>query len=126
MKIEYLPDASADCPLVRFYNFVPSEVAELRAICRKLYDGSLDEYSIDSIPGLETVGGCRITLKAGSRDRGLVPTSPPAMFEWILTRGTWDNVDGLLEPFEIPGVKGFQWLDSSTETSVLISRDGIW
>lgn len=126
MKIEYLASGSPDCPLVRIHSFGTSEISALRAICRKLHEGSLDEYSLGSLPDLESIGGCQITLKAESRDRGLVLIAPPASFEWILSRETWDNIEGLLEPFEQSDAAGHQWLNASGGFSALISRDGMW
>ncbi len=126
MKLEVFSDGSADCPLVRLSDFLPTEIRTLRAICRALCDGSLDDYTVDSISSVESIGGCRLTLKAGSRDQGLVLVSPPSSFEWTLSRGSWDNVDGLLEPFETVGVGGHQWLNRSGVASVLVSRDGSW
>jgi len=124
MKVEFIPDGSSDCPLIRIYDFVPIEVAPLRAVCRELYEGTLDEFPFASLPNCEFVDGCRVTLKAGTWDRGMVLIAPPASFDWILTRGTWDNIEGLLEPFEAEAPSGFQWLDPSTGVSVLISRYG--
>jgi hypothetical protein len=126
MKIEYLPDGSEACPLVRLFDFKTSEIAELLAACRALHDGPLGHYRLDAIRSLESIGGCQLSLEAGVRDRGLVLVAPPAEFRWVLSRLTWDNVEGLLAPFEKHEIDGFQWLDSIGEASLLISRDGSW
>lgn len=112
MKIEYLSDGSEDCPLVRLFSFEAAEVAELRAACRALHDGSADRYRLGSIQSLESIGECELTLEAGARDRGLV------------LRATWDNVERPLEPFEERDATGYQWLDSIGDASLVISRNG--
>jgi hypothetical protein len=126
MKIEYLTDGSESCPVVRLFNFEPSEIEELRAACRALHNGAIDRFRLDSIPSVQQLGECQMTFEAGACDRGLVVVSPPASLKWTLSRGTWDNIEGLLEPFEVEGDHGYQWLDSRGDAKVLISRDGRW
>ncbi len=44
LKVEYLPPCgSADCPLIRLYDFRGEDIAALRAICESLANGDRDE-----------------------------------------------------------------------------------
>ena len=58
MKIEVLTEGSEDCPLIRLFDFDPSEAKRLVGIFSKLADGSLQSVVLTEIPGFEPVSGC--------------------------------------------------------------------
>jgi hypothetical protein len=126
VKLEYLPGGSPDCPLLRLYDFDATQAEQLRAVFAALAAGSLDSVALHDLPGVEAVGGCRLLLRAGRRDAGIVPTGEPMGFECVLTRATWDNVEGLAEPFTA-GPRGYQWLVATAYSMpLLLSSDGLW
>lgn len=125
MRLEFLPDGSDDCPLVRLFAFTPAEVAGLHAAVTALAAGEQSRVEVHHLPGVEGVTGCRLTLHAGGRDRGLVPLPVSAAFDCILTRDGWDTVAHRIEPF-LSECDGYQWLDDTGDTDWLLSWDGQW
>ena len=126
MKLEFLSDESSVCPLIRLYDFTPAEAAQLLAAVTALADLRAQRVAIHELPGVEPVGGCRLTLRVRSWDQGVTLRTAPADFEYGLIAGTWDNVAGLVAPFT-ESAGGFQWLDNaSSEVRLLLSPDGSW
>jgi hypothetical protein len=125
MKLEYIHGGSEDCPLIRFYDFKPTEIARLRRMVQSLARGSLKSISLDECEGVKAICGCRLTLRSGSRDEGIHATETDH-FECDVTSSKWGEIDGLLEPFSESKSTGFQWLDESGPISLLISHDGRW
>jgi hypothetical protein len=126
MKIEYLPTGSDDCPLIRLYEFGHPEVEQLLASVDLLAKGQVVEMSLHEAPYVESVDGCRLYLKTGKKDIGVVETGDNS-FDWILTDEGWDDLVWLARPF-LDGIlhNRFQWLDERTDISVLFSPDGGW
>ncbi len=130
MKIEYLNNTNPDDPkesILRIFDFDSSEARQFKDVLSQLANDSVFEVDMNSLPFVESVGGCRLTLKAGSRDKG-VQMSSRNTFECILTRTTWSNVKYLVEPFCEGDIRGyFQWLyDLSGDIELLLSPDGGW
>ncbi|MFA9479998.1 hypothetical protein ACERK3_17095 [Phycisphaerales bacterium AB-hyl4] len=125
MKVEYLKDGSPDCPLVRLYNFTAAEAQQLQAACNQLASGQVACFILHAQAWVESIGDFRLALATGPRDEGFVAEPQPNVFKWILRRQSWDNIHGLIEPFTVES-QGFQWLDETGDTSLLLSRDGRW
>ena len=125
MKLEFLEVGSPDCPLIRLYDFNRAQAQSLRKLVKSLRDGSRESVPLSEEPWIESVRGCRLTLRLGDREKG-VRQSGPATFDCALTAANWDNVEGLLDPFCESEPTGFQWLCSEGKTSLLLSRDGRW
>ncbi len=125
MELEFLPDGSDDCPLIRAYGFSPEEAAGLVDALYALAAGRRATVAVHELPGVEAVAGCRLVLRAGPRDRGVVQLHGAASFECVLSPDGWDNVAGLAEPFA-EGGGGYQWLVTSGDATWLLSRSGQW
>src|SRR5437870_1878238 len=125
MKLEFLPDGSDDCPLIRVYDMDSTEVAQLFAALSALASRERESIAVHELPGMETISECRLLLRTGSRDRGMVQLRGSAIFECVLTADSWDNVAGLTEPF-LNGNRGYQWLVTSGDAKWLLSKDGQW
>ena len=125
MKLEFLGAGSPDCPLIRLYDFDLAEAQSLRKLVKCLRDGSRESVSLGEEPWIDSVKGCRLTLRLGDGEQG-VRQSGPSSFDCALTAANWDNVEGLLEPFCESQATGFQWLCSEGKISLLLSRDGRW
>jgi hypothetical protein len=124
VRLEYLPDGSPDCPLIRLYDFRPDEAERLAAAVAEMAAGRADRVAVHGLPGITPVGGCELVLSAGRRDVGVVGVGPAA-FECRLTADTWDNVAGLIEPFAA-GSGGYQWLAEAGDAALLLSPSGQW
>ena len=125
MKLEFLPSGARACPLIRLYAFSRAEAQNLRELVKSLSNASRQSVSLDEEPWIESVEGCRLTLRLGNSDEG-VRQSGPSSFECILGSSGWYNVEGLLDPFCESEPAGFQWLTNTGNVSLLLSRDGRW
>lgn len=127
MKLELLSDGSEDCPLIRLYDFSPAEAGRLFAAVSALASGAQYSVWVHKMAGVEAVADCRLLLRSGSRDSGLVRSAEPVQFECILAPVSWGNVAGLIEPFVKDADGGTcQWLVSSGDARWLLSTDGRW
>src|SRR5882762_3408035 len=106
MKIEFLADGSQDCPLIRLYDFEYEGAVGLLQVFISLSNGGRDLIQLDHEPGFESVGGCRLTLRLGKRDLGVVERAR-AEFDCVLTQEGWDDIAARLEPFCKPGCSGY-------------------
>jgi hypothetical protein len=126
MTLDYLPDGSPDCPLIRLYDFTPAEAERLRAVLAELAAGTAERVDVHRLPFVESVGGCRLTLIAQTWDAGVVRRAGPAEFDCGFRPDSWGNAAGLVEPFAT-GAHGFQWLAGTPgEFGLLLSADGRW
>jgi hypothetical protein len=128
MKIEYLADGSPDCPLVRLFEFTPTELQRLYSEIMSLASETTRSVAVHELPGVESIGGCRLTFLTDRRDKGMVRVAGPAEFECRVTPTSWDNVAGLVEPFLEPSFGHYQWLDHGFggDTGLLLSPSGDW
>lgn len=125
MRLEYLPDGSPDCPLIRLFDFTPPEAATLGVAVADMVAGRADRVAVHELPGVASVGGCELVLRARGWDQAVVRVGPAA-FECGFTPGTWGNVADLVEPFAA-GSNGYQWLAGVPgEASLLLSVSGQW
>lgn len=125
MQLDYLPDGSPDCPLIRLFDFSPAEVARLGAAIADLASGRAERVAVHDLPGVVPVRACKLVLLRRPWDQAVARVGPSA-FECGFTAATWDNVAGLVEPFAAGG-RGHQWLAGSPgEASLLLSDCGRW
>ena len=126
MKLEFLAEGSADCPLIRLYGFDVPEALRLREAFRTLADGSRRNIALHGEWWIEPVGECHLDLRLGARDLGVVERLP-MKFECILTDEAWMEMVELSNPFcTNQDGEGFQWLNHDGEVSLLLSPDGQW
>jgi hypothetical protein len=125
MKMEFLKDGSPDCPLIRLYEFKPSEAQSLRRIALQLARGRTEKVLLHEDQGILAIGACKLALCRGDKDRGAFETSP-LEFQWELTGGGWLSVSGLIRPFTRTDSSGFQWLSDGRRVRILLSHDGRW
>jgi hypothetical protein len=125
MKLEYLAEGSRACPLVRLYEFNHEDVLKLMELVRSLLTGDRTSVVLENEPWIESVGGSKLTLLRGERNRGVCPAGPRE-FECILDSDGWSNVEGLLDPFCDSNTGGFQWLTHYGAVALLISQNGQW
>lgn len=125
LTLEYLPDGSEDCPLIRLYGFEAADVVVLRDLCIALADGRIREVSLQSQPWVRVIDGCSLVLRAGGSNRGIVASRVQGEFVMDYTAEGWLEVSEKLAPF-INGASGFQWLTNEGEVGALISWNGGW
>lgn len=125
MKLEFLAVGSPDCPLIRLYEFTQEEACHLRDIFCSLANGTRGTVALEKELMVVAVGGCRLMLKVGVRDRG-IQANDSGVFECELTQLSWDDVAALMEPFCDSETQGYQWLTRAGRVSLLISHDSKW
>ncbi len=123
MKADFLSSGSADCPLLRLFDFTFAEVAALRDTFLELAAGKIRHRQLKEFVSLEANTAIQLTFEAGSTDAGVVPGTN-ASFAVILTPTGWEQVAGLVEPF-LDGDYGYQWLVEG-RVRLLLSKDGSW
>jgi hypothetical protein len=129
MKIEHLPNTDPEHPkdsIIRAFDFDSSEACHFRNILSSLANGSISEINLSGLPFVSAVGGCNLVLKVGTTDKGTIQVSND-VFECTLTSDTWQNAEGLVEPFCKGNLKGYQWLyNLNTDIQFLFSPNGKW
>lgn len=112
MRLEYLPDGSPDCPLIRLFDFASAEAASLGAVVAGLATGQVERVAVHHLPGVTSVGGCELVFRLRGWDQAIVRVGSTA--------------SGLIEPFAV-GARGYQWLAGVPgEASLLLSASGYW
>jgi hypothetical protein len=125
VKLEYLAGGSSECHLIRLYDFSQSEAKQLSKLVKSLAAADRENVALHNEAWVESVGGCCLNLRRGSRDEG-IRQSQALTFECVLTPGGWNNVEGLLEPFSDAHASGSQWLIHGGRVDLLISNSGQW
>ena len=125
MKVELVQRGPRDRPLVRLYEFDQDEARCLRELVKALSTGARTSVALHDERWVESVNGCRLELRLGRWDEGIRKSNLRDLV-CTLTTATWDNIEGLLEPFCRSDAPSFQWLNESGDISLLISRTGRW
>ena len=123
MKLEYLADGSRDSRLIRPCEFDQAEARSLRNLVRSLATGHADSLALQGEEWAESVGGCKLTLRRGTRNQGIREVDP-LNFECVLSSGAWRNIERLLDSFCDSRTAGFQWLTREGSVSLLASQNG--
>jgi hypothetical protein len=125
MKLEFLPEGSRDCPLIRLYEFSTADICSLRESIRALLDGSRVFVSLHNEPYFEPVASFQVRLKVSDRELGIKQIQP-GLFESLFTRDGWETLADRLDPFCHGNSTGYQWLSDTGGIAFLISSDGKW
>jgi len=126
MKLEYLPDGSDMCPLVRIYEFDSAAARRVHDVFSSLASGSLERVRLDEVVPVDSIGGCRISFSRGPKDRGVIQTGAHE-FEVVLSAQGWSHTAGLAEPFRDNCSAGYQWLtEHAGDIQLLFSPGGDW
>jgi hypothetical protein len=127
MKLEYLPDGSPDCPLVRIYQFGSADARDLKDLFLALAGGALGQIALHELSSVESVDGCQLSFIVSQRDEGVIPVPEPPQFVCRLVSSTWKQVAERTEPFcQEARPRTYQWVDETSNISILLSPDGFW
>ena len=125
MKVEFLAEGAAECPLIRLFDYRAGELERLRIVCSELGDRRRAEFPLHDEPWVEPIAECKFTWRAGARNAGVqFPGSCAAFFLELTGEASRDVSDKLL-PF-VDGSDGYNWLTNEGDVHVLISHDGTW
>ena len=62
MKLEFLPDGSLNCPLIRLYEFDRPQAGQLREIVNRFATGSNQTIALHEEKWVAPLGGCKLDL----------------------------------------------------------------
>lgn len=128
MRLDYIPDGSADSPLIRLFDFTTPEAGQLMSAIADLVEGRREQITVESLGCVESVAGCKLKFQVRFWDQGVLNIGPAA-FEYNLTTDAWEEVMSLIEPFANSTATGtgYQWLDQGPgEARLLLSHSGEW
>jgi hypothetical protein len=126
MKIEFLPDGSEHCPLIRLYDFHAEEIRKLCAACRDLAEGRIMSFALHEQPWVEVIGDCRFVWRANYKNIGVTLPQDGRDFALLYSDDAWREVNDKLLRFTGAGTGGFNWLTNEGDVEVLISHCGGW
>jgi hypothetical protein len=78
------------CPILRLHDFDQEELRCLRVDLNQLSNRERLEVVLHNEPYVQSTGGCRLTLRVGTEDRGIEHSIDPNLFGWVNEPGTWD------------------------------------
>jgi len=125
VKLEYPPQGSPECPLLRLYDFDQPQAKQLSELVKSLGAGDREDVALHNEAWVESVGECCLNLQRGERNQG-VCTTPSGTFDCVLSTEGWKEIEELLEPFRESDTFGFQWLTHQGKIALLISPSGQW
>ncbi len=117
MIIEYIPDGSPDCPLVRISETSRDDIQKLLTALKRLSKREDEKIEMEG-------NDIELICKSGEKDTGLRQITNHT-FECVLACETWLQVYGLTEPF-LEKQTGFQWLSEDGPIRLLLSPAGAW
>lgn len=124
-NLEYLHEGDQHCPLIRLYDYDPSDVVALGDLCLALADGRSRKVSLDSQAWVRAIVGCQLVMLTGDSNRGVRTGRAENQFVMEYATEGWLEIAEKLSPFAA-GSGGYQWLTNEGDVNVLISRDGYW
>ena len=125
MKLEYVPNGSEDCPLIRLFDFDEEECEQLRLLLSQLAAGKLNQAALHEAEFIEPVDSCKITLLLADHDHGIVETAHRTFACRRSDEALLEMVDKA-EPLCGPESDGYQWLIDDSDIRLLLSRSGHW
>jgi hypothetical protein len=125
MKIEYLAEGAAECPLIRLFSFTPDEAQLLRNAFRSLAAGPLERVFLDHILAVENQNGVSLEFSRVARNAGVVNLGHDTFAVQLSGEG-WATAAGLVEPFCERSSVGYQWLTDTGAIRLLLSPTGHW
>lgn len=125
MKLEYLPEGSDDCPLIRIYEGTIREYKDLVVGIEKLANNTQLSFFVNELSGYIPIDGIKLEFIVSDTNKGVKRVSRKN-FTCSLTREGWLKVKELVEPFLNERKNRFQWLDETSNISLLLSDVGAW
>ena len=123
MKVEYLK-SSQDGPLIRLFDFSSDEVIEMKRLLDKLVDGKIKSLPLHEHCNINPQDNCHLTFLPADRDKGI--QGKEGEFKCILTGSSLSSISELIGSFAFSPAEGYEWLDETSDISLLISPDKRW
>jgi hypothetical protein len=95
MRLDYLTDVEPSFnPMVRLYDFDPTQVELIRSHVFALANGSVEEVLVHELRFITAIDNCQLSFKTGAKDLGIRELGGNATLECTLTPETWSKVAG--------------------------------
>ena len=127
-QIKFISDGARDCPFLQIAGTDFHGARELFHTIRGMRDRMTGSFNLNEVHGFENCKAPSLSFEVTETDQGIVRLSDEDHFRCLLSYDGWIKVEDLLAPFcrRDSGVTGFQWLDDSSEISLLFSPSGGW
>lgn len=127
-RIEFIADGSDDCPILQIFGADLQSARELFHSIRVLRDRMAGSFMIHGVQGFEKCRNPELTLEVSDTDVGVQRLPNGDGFRCALSYDGWIRVEDFLAPFcrHDSATTGFQWLDESSDISLLFSPGGGW
>lgn len=128
MKIDYLPDGSPDCPIIRFFDFTAEEASALMERFRSLSMTGSPSFSTKDLPFVRSLDETTIEFLVNAQDVGLL-SAGDRVFHCIGSAAMYREMTELMEPFSKDiDPNTFQWINELSDISLLLtsSKNGSW
>jgi hypothetical protein len=124
MDIEYFPEPK----ILLIYGHQPKIIAHFREQIAALGEKRVVTFPVHELQGFRSIGGCQLFVSNAASDYGTRLVNKPLTFECKLRPITWDNIEGLLEPFCDGSyfAGNHQFLDSHGKIQLIISGSRGW
>ena len=127
-QIEFIAEGSEDCPLLQISGSDLQSSRELFHAIRGMRDRMVGGFMMHDVPGFEECRRPELAFEITDSNLGVQRSSGGGGFRWALSYDGWTQVEDFLAPFccHDSSMPGFQWLDESSDISVLFSPGGGW
>lgn len=127
-KIELIADGSDDCPILLISGTDLETSRELLHKIRALRNRIAGSLLIHDVQGFENCRNPELRLEVSEADLGVQRSATGDGYRCALSYDAWIRVENLLAPFcrRDASATGFQWLDESSDISLLFSPEGGW
>jgi hypothetical protein len=113
-------------PAIRLYDYNVDAATWLHSALLSIGVRAIDVFALHEQPWIKPIGGCRLTLRFGERDRGVVKVGEPFAFECIYSDEGWAELADKAQVLVNPRPGAFNWLSEEGEAKLLQSPDGRW
>ena len=126
--IEFIPDGADDCPLIQISGTDIQTSRELFHAIREMRERMTGSFGLHELPGFENCINPKFYFEVSETSVGIQRSGNGNQFTCKLSYDGWIRVEDLLAPFcqRSSATTGFQWLDESSEISLLYSPGGGW
>ena len=127
-SINFIQDGSKDCPILQISGTDLQTSRELFHAIRTLRDSMAGSFIIHEVFGFENCKVPALTFEISHSDIGVQKARSGDGFTCTLSYDGWTRVEDFLAPFcsRLSSQNGFQWLDESSEISLLYSPCRAW
>jgi len=125
MKIEYLPDGSTDCPLIRIYGGGKEDLLRLQQAFLQLAAGAAEEVELDKLPGFQAVAACHLTAKTEKEDIGVTTADEVHFFMKLSPTRYRELAEMTTSLIGLEERIYYHWLDETSPVSLLLTTSPI-